>query len=253
MNLHRRPRVLVACEYSGIVRDAFKGRGWDAWSCDFLESERPGGQHYQGDVRDILGDGWDLMVGHPDCTYLTNSGARWLYEKWTPEEKEAHLEATGKVLKGHSRRPYAPRWEDLDEAAAFYRLLWETDIPHIALENPTMHGHAIKRVNGVADQFVQPWQFGTPESKATGLRLKSLPPLVEQADAAEVLAYGQTLPDKVFQRVWHLPPSPTRWKERSRTFPGIAQAMADQWGPLIEAEIEAQGTLELQLDFVGAH
>jgi len=236
----RTPRILVACEYSGMVRNAFKARGWDAWSCDFLESESPGGQHYQGDVRDILQDGWDAMVGHPDCTYLTNSGARWLYEMWTPEEKEAHLQATGKVLKGHSRRPDIQRWKDLDEAAAFYRLLWETDIPHIALENPNMHGHAIKRVGSVADQFVQPYEFGTPESKSTGLRLKNLPPLTPNEGWEKVLAYGKTLPDKVFQRVHHLPPSPTRWKERSRTFPGIAQAMADQWGPYIESIIREQ-------------
>lgn len=238
----RTPRLLVACEYSGIVRDAFAARGWDAWSCDLLPSERPGGQHYQGDVRDILNDGWDGMIGHPDCTFLTNSGARWLYEKWTPEEKAEHLERTGKVLKGHSRRPDLERWRKLDEAAAFYRMLWATDIPHIALENPTMHGHAIQRVNGTADQFVQPYEFGTPESKATGLRLKNLPLLVPNEGWEKVLEHGKTLPKKVFERVHNLPPGPNRWKERSRTFPGVGQAMADQWGPYIEQRIaeEAQ-------------
>jgi hypothetical protein len=234
------PRILVACEYSGMVRDAFAARGWEAWSCDLLPTERepsPGGHHYEGDVRDILGQRWDLMVGHPDCTFLTNSGAKWLYEEWTPEEKAKHLKKYLKPLKGHSARPDLERWRNMEEAAAFYRMLWETDIPHIALENPVMHGHAIRRVGGRATQFVQPWQFGTPESKATGLRLKNLPPLEANADASEVLAHGRTLPDKVFQRVFNLPPSPTRWKERSRTFPGVAQAMADQWGPLVESEL----------------
>ena len=262
----RTPRILVACEYSGMVRDAFAARGWDAWSCDLLESERPGGQHYQGDVRDILQDGWDAMVGHPDCTYLTNSGAKWLYEEWTQEERFEHvalyLEANGmtetfnswtakqqakfikrigKTLAGHSPRPDLERWRKLEEAAAFYRLLWEQDhIPYIALENPVMHGHAIKRVGGRATQFVQPYEYGTPESKRTGLRLKNLPKLTPNEGWEEVLAYGKTLPKKVFERVHNLPPSPTRWKERSRTFPGIAQAMADQWGPYIEARIAAE-------------
>jgi hypothetical protein len=230
----RTPRVLVACEYSGMVRDAFAARGWDAWSCDLLPSERPDAKHYQGDVRDILNRGWHLMVGHPDCTFLTNSGAKWLYEDWTPEEKARHWNATGEKLTGRSKRPDLERWRNLDDAAKFYRLLWETDIPHIALENPVMHGHAIKRVEGRATQFVQPYEYGTPESKKTGLRLKNLPKLTPNEGWEKVLAHGKTLPKKVFERVHHLPPSPSRWKERSRTFPGIAQAMADQWGPYIE-------------------
>ena len=225
-----------------MVRDAFAARGWEAWSCDLLPTERepaPGGHHYHGDVRDILGQRWDAMVGHPDCTFLTLSGVKWLYEEWTPEEKAAHLKATGHKLTGHSRRPAAERWKNLWEAAEFYKLLWSADIPHIALENPTMHGHAQRLIGGGADQTVQPWQFGTPESKGTGFRLKNLPPLEAHPDAAEVLAYGKTLPKRVFQRVHSLPPSPTRWKERSRTFPGVAQAMADQWGPFIEAKLAA--------------
>lgn len=225
-----------------MVRDAFAARGWEAWSCDLLPTERepaPGAHHYQGDVRDILQEGWDAMVGHPDCTFLTNAGSKWLYEEYAPEEKAAYLKKHGRKLTGHSTRPDLERWNNMDAAAKFYRMLWEADIPHIALENPVMHGHAIRRVGGSADQFIQPWQFGTPESKATGLRLKNLPPLVEHADAAEVLAYGRTLPDKVFQRVFNLPPSPTRWKERSRTFPGVGQAMADQWGPYMEAQLAA--------------
>lgn len=229
-----------------MVRDAFAARGWEAVSCDLLPTERepaPGARHYQGDVRDILAQRWDLMVGHPDCTFMANSGAQWLYEDWTEEERARHLKKTGKALMGRSPRPNIQRWLELEEATSFYRLLWDTDIPHIALENPTMHGHASRRIGGKADQFVQPWMFGTPESKATGLRLKNLPKLVPHADADEVLAHGRTLPDKVFQRVFNLPPSPDRWKERSRTFPGVAQAMADQWGPYIEAKLEAAGTV----------
>lgn len=226
--MSRTPRILVACEYSGMVRDAFKARGWDAWSCDLLESERPGGQHYQGDVRDILEDGWDLMVGHPDCTNLTNAANRHLY---TGKSKAENIEL------GYIRNE--PRWQAMREAADFFNLLWNADILHIALENPVMTGHARKLVGGSATQYIQPYQFGTPETKKTGLKLKNLPLLVEQDDADEVLAYGLTLPNKVFARVHNLPPSPTRWKERSRTFPGIAAAMAAQWGPYVEAQIDS--------------
>jgi hypothetical protein len=213
-----------------LVRDAFAARGWEAWSCDLLESERPSLFHYQGDVRDLLTESWDLMVGHPPCTALTNSANRHLYTGKTKAEN---------IALGYVRNE--ERWTEQAEGAAFFNMLWNADVPHIALENPVMNGRAAKLVGGVADQFVQPYQFGTPESKATGLRLKNLPPLVPHADAAKVEAYGRTLPAKVFQRVHHLPPSPTRWKERSRTFPGLAQAMADQWGPLLEAKASAAG------------
>lgn len=219
-------RVLVACEYSGIVRDAFTRAGHDAVSCDLLPSESPDGTHHQGDVMEIIGQGWDLMIGHPPCTYLTNSGAQWLWEEWTPEEKAAGVDTP------RSRRPNPQRWADLKAGAAFFTALWEAPIKHIALENPVMHRYGIEATGGRATQFVQPWQFGTPESKRTGLRLKNLPPLKPREDAAEMLAYGKTLPNNVFQRCAYLPPSPTRWIERSRTFPGIATAMAEQWGDL---------------------
>lgn len=225
-----------------MVREAFAARGWEAWSCDLLPTERepgPGAHHYQGDVRDILQRGWDLMVGHPECTYLTNSGAQWLYEEWTDKEERKHFKKYGQKLTGRSPRPDLDRWRDMEEAVEFYRLLWDADIPHIALENPVMHGHASRRIGGKADQFIHPYHFGTPESKATGLRLKNLPKLEPLPGWEKVLAHGRTLPDKVFQRVFNLPPSPDRWKERSRTFPGVAQAMADQWGPYIEAKLEA--------------
>lgn len=181
-------RVLVACEFSGIVRDAFRSQGHDAESCDFLPSERVGLHHIQGDVLDILGDGWDLMIAHPPCTYLAVSGARWMAGR--PGETEAALE--------------------------FVRALLAAPIPRIALENPvSIISSRIRK----PDQIIQPWQFGHGETKATCLWLKNLPPLVPTAIVA-----GRE------QRVHRMPPGPDRWRERSRTFPGIARAMADQWG-----------------------
>lgn len=220
------PRILVACEYSGMVRDAFAARGWDAWSCDLLETERPSNKHIIGDVVPLLEQDWDLLVAHPPCTYLTNSQNRHLY---TGKTKAENIEL------GYIRDE--ERWQDMREGAAFFNLLWNADVPHIAVENPVMNGHASKLVGGKATQYIQPYEFGTPESKKTGLRLKNLPALEALPGWEKVLAYGLTLPDKVFQRVHHLPPSASRWKERSRTFPGVAQAMADQWGPYIEQDI----------------
>lgn len=217
MNLYRKPRVLVACEYSGIVRDAFAARGWDAWSCDLLDTERPGGNHFQGDIRDILYDGWDLVIAHPPCTYLSNSGVRWLYDSFGQLNEQ--------------------RWRDMEEAAAFFNIFLECGAPHIAVENPIMHGHGVARVGGKATQFVQPYHFGTPESKRTGLRLINLPKLEKTND---VTALFKSLPKSETHKVHYASPGPDRWKERSRTYPAIAQAMADQWGPLIEDEILAE-------------
>jgi site-specific DNA-cytosine methylase len=181
-------RVLVACEYSGSVRDAFAALGWDAWSCDILPSEKPG-NHYQGDVRDILGDGWDILIAHPPCTHLAVSGARWFATKQASGEQQAALD--------------------------FVRLLLDAPIPHIALENPiSIISSAVRK----PDQVIQPWQHGHGETKATCLWLKGLPKL-QPSNVVE----GRE------QRVWKLPPSADRWKERSRTFVGIAKAMAEQW------------------------
>jgi site-specific DNA-cytosine methylase len=182
-------RVLVACEYSGIVRDAFRARGHDALSCDLLPTDRQG-PHYQGDVRDILNDGWDLMVAHPPCTDLAVSGAR-------------HFAA--KIADGRQQR-----------ALDFVRLLLDAPAPKIALENPiSVISSNIRK----PDQIIQPWQFGHGETKATCLWLKGLP-LLTPTDVVE----GRE------QRVWRLPPSADRWKIRSTTFQGIADAMAAQWG-----------------------
>ena len=183
-------KVLVACEYSGVVRDAFAAKGHYAMSCDLLPSETPG-PHYQGDIRDILFNTWDLMIAHPPCTLLSVSGARWFKDK-LPEQAEA---------------------------LNFVRLLLEAPIARIALENPiSIISSRIRK----PDQIIQPWQYGHGETKATCLWLKGLPPLVP-TDVVE----GREA------RVHKMPPSPDRWKERSRTFTGIAAAMADQWGAAI--------------------
>ena len=197
-------RVLVACEYSGRVRDAFIRRGHEAMSCDILPTDSPG-PHYQGDVQNILGDNWDLMVAHPPCTYMTNSGVTWLHKDPT-------------------------RWAKLDDAAAFFKMLLDAPIEKIAVENPIMHKYAKERIGGVKQtQVVQPWMFGHTEQKATCLWLKNLPPLVPTNDVkAEMLQ----LPDNERQRLHYLPPSADRWKLRSTTYMGIAEAMADQWGAL---------------------
>jgi len=180
-------RVLVACEFSGVVRDAFKERGHDAWSCDLLPTETPG-KHFQQDVLSILEDGWDLLIAHPPCTHLDVSGARWFKEK-QEEQKEALL---------------------------FVRALLDAPIARIALENPvSIISSRVRKPN----QIIQPWQFGHGETKATCLWLKGLPNLVPTN-----IVSGREA------RVHRMPPSPDRWKERSKTFTGIAQAMAAQWG-----------------------
>lgn len=180
-------KVLVACEYSGTVRDAFRARGHEAMSCDLLPTDKPG-PHYQGPVQDILGEGWDLMIAHPPCTHLAVSGARWFKDK---AQEQA-------------------------EALAFVRLLLDAPIPRIALENPvSVISSRIRK----PDQIIQPWQFGHGETKATCLWLKGLPKLVP-TDIVE----GREA------RIHKMPPSADRWKLRSATYQGIANAMADQWG-----------------------
>ena len=186
-------RVLVACEYSGRVRDAFIAKGHDAMSCDLLPTEVPG-PHYQGDVRDILYDGWDMMIAHPTCTYLCNSGVCWLYKR-------------------------EGRWEQMREGALFFKKLLDAPIKKKCIENPIPHKYALKIIGRKYDQIVQPHQFGHGETKATCFWLDELPPLLPTE-----IVQGRE------QRLHRLPPSPTRWKERSRTFPGIARAMAEQWG-----------------------
>jgi hypothetical protein len=194
-------KVLVACEYSGTVRDAFIAQGHDAMSCDILPTDIPG-PHYEGSILDLLHLQWDLMIGHPPCTYLTNSGVRWL--KTDPT-----------------------RWFDLNDGAAFFKALWTANIPHIALENPIPHKYAIERIGAKYDQLVQPYHFGHREQKATCLWLKGLPPLVHTNN---VKVETMALPKAKRNKMFYLPPSADRAKLRSKTYQGIADAMASQWG-----------------------
>lgn len=196
-------RVLIACEFSGIVREAFRQRGHDAWSCDLLPTEIEG-QHIQGDVLDILGDGWDLMVAHPPCTYICNSGVSWLYKR-------------------------DGRWDDMRAGALFFKALWNAPIPRIAIENPIPHKYALRIIGRMYNQVIQPYMFGHAESKATCLWLKGLPQLRETNNVFDV---WRELPDNIAQRIHHLPPSSERGKLRSITFSGIAGAMVGQWGSL---------------------
>jgi hypothetical protein len=180
-------RVLIACEYSGTVRDAFLALGHDAMSCDLLPTDVPG-PHHQGSVLEILDQGWDLMIAHPPCTHLAVSGARWFKDK----------------LKEQA------------EALRFVSTLLSAPIHKIALENPvSIISSRIRK----PDQVIQPWQFGHGETKATCLWLKNLPKLTPTN-----IVEGRE------QRIWKLPPSADRWKIRSKTFNGIAEAMAMQWG-----------------------
>lgn len=196
-------KVLIACEYSGAVRDAFIEAGHDAVSCDLLPTDVPG-PHYQGDVFDIINDGFDLMIAHPPCTYLCNSGVSWLHRDIS-------------------------RWPKMVEGALFFRKLLRANIPMIAVENPIMHKYAKAIIDQDQAQTIQPWMFGHPESKGTCLWLKNLPPLKETNNVkAEFLA----LPKKEAQRIHYASPGPDRWKLRSTTFNGIAKAMASQWGAL---------------------
>jgi hypothetical protein len=196
-------RVLVACEFSGTVRNAFLDRGHDAWSCDLLPSAERTNRHIQGDARDYLNDGWDmLVVAHPPCTRLCNSGVRWL-----------SVPPPGRTIE--------EMWAELDEGADLFSTFWNAPIDRVCIENPVMHKHAKQRIQNYEDfaQSVQPWQFGHPEVKRTCFWLRNLPAL-----------QPTNIVDGRQARVHRMPPGPDRGRERSRFFTGIAEAMADQWG-----------------------
>ena len=213
-------RVLVACEYSGAVRDAFIAQGHDAMSCDILATERPG-PHHEGDVREVLADDWDLIIAHPPCTYLCNSEVSWLHEK-----KGGHADGIEKLRAADRVKE---RWANLDEGAAFFRLFLDADCPRVCIENPVMHKYAVERIGGVRQsQSIQPYEFGHPVSKRTCLWLRGLP-LLRPTDILEKPASGLWDNQTPSGRC-NLPPGPDRWKLRSATYQGIADAMADQWG-----------------------
>ena len=194
--------VLVACEYSGVVRDAFIAKGHNAISCDILPTDSPG-PHIEGDAISLLGCSWDLLIAHPPCTYLCNSGV-------------CHLH----------RDP--DRWGELDEAADFFKIFLAADVERIAIENPIMHKYAKQKIGcGQQSQVIQPYMFGHMEQKATCLWLKGLPNLKPTKDVKEQM---MKLPNKKRQRLHYLSPGENRAKERSKTYTGIAAAMAEQWG-----------------------
>lgn len=197
--MDRKMRILVACEYSGRVRESFRKRGHDAWSCDLLESEDNSPYHFQGDVGYFIGYyKWDIIIAHPPCTDLAVSGSR-------------HFPA--KIADGRQQR-----------ALDFVQALMDAPCDRICIENPiSIISSKIRK----PDQIIQPWMFGHPEKKSTCLWLKGLPKLTATNDVSEDM---KTLPKSVTDRIHRMPPGPDRWKERSRTYQGIADAMAEQWG-----------------------
>jgi len=205
-------RVLIGCETSGMVRRAFARRGHDAWSCDLLPAEDGSNRHIVADVRDLLREGWDLLaVFHPPCTRLCNSGVRWL-----------HKPPPGRSLD--------EMWSDLDAAADLFSAVWNAPIERIAVENPVMHKHAKGRIRNYQKpaQTVQPWWFGDPAFKATGLYLRRLRLLVPTRRL--VPPPSGTAEHKRWSWIHRMGRSPDRGRARSRTFPGIADAMGEQWG-----------------------
>ena len=194
-------KVLIACEYSGVVRDAFIKAGHDVISCDLLPTDVPG-PHYEGDVFDIINDGFDLMIAHPPCTYLANSGVCWLYKNET-------------------------RWDKMRRGAEFFRELLTADIDKICIENPIMHKYAKEIIGQNYTQTIQPYEYEHMEQKRTCLWLKNLPKLESTNNVKEEM---DKLPANERQRLHYLPPSKDRWKLRSKTYHGIADAMAEQWG-----------------------
>ncbi len=197
-----KPRLINGCAKSVVLVEAFEAMGWDAWTCDILPSEG-WHKHIQDDVLNHLNDGWDMGIFHPDCTALTLSGVRWIYE-----------------IPG--------RLDEVKLASEFFNKLLDAPIPLIATENPIQH-HFAREYIRIYDQIIQPWQFDDMETKATCLWLKGLPPLIPLITIK---------PEGVKQSVWREAPSPERKANRSRTFKGIANAMAEQWVNKVESDIE---------------
>lgn len=221
-------RVLIACEYSGRTRRAFEARGHEVWSCDLLPAEDEAKNHIVGDVFDVIRDHgpFDLMIAHPPCTYLANSGVRWLRERKSTKHGDEWV--------GFNRARYLQMLYGAD----FFAKLLAGPIPKIAVENPIMHRYGRERIEKFLTEnhlpvlpthFVQPWWFGDPAFKATGFTLKGLEPLAKPASALVPPKPG-TPEHKAWSVIHNASPGPDRWKDRSRTFPGIANAMAATWG-----------------------
>ncbi|WP_417714229.1 hypothetical protein [Pseudophaeobacter arcticus] len=215
-------KILIGCETSGIVREAFLALGHDTWSCDLLPADTHSNRHIQGDIQHVMQDEWDLMaVMHPPCTRLCNSGVRWL-------------------SKPPAARSLDEMWRELDEGAALFSACWNADhIPSVAIENPVMHRYAKERIENyqAPAQTVQPWQFATNpngpdnERKRTCFWLRGLPQLIHTGTLD-----GTTARDSVHKAS----PGVNRWKIRSKFFPGLAAAMADQWGSAAQTRYTAQ-------------
>jgi hypothetical protein len=213
--------ALIGCEESGVVRRAFAARGIDAWSCDKLSARDGSNKHLRCDLLDLLGLGWGFLgVMHPPCTVLCNSGVK-------------HLYIGGRAENGRNEA----RWVELEEAAAFYRSCRNAPIPRVAIENPVMHGHAIRLTARGKTHFVHPYFFGEPFFKMTGFETRNLPPLV----ATNKLTPPKpgTAEHKAWSACHRAAPGPNRARDRSRTYEGVADAMADQWGRFIDAEVRS--------------
>lgn len=215
-------RILIACEYSGVIRNAFLARGHDAWSCDLLATEQdPKTRHYQRDVKEILGYSWDLVIAHPPCKYLTNAGSKHLY---VGMKKSGGIDPV--------------RWENMLSAVEFFVLFLGIKVNRVAVENPIMHCHASSRILQTYSQLIQPWMFGHAETKATCLWLHNLPKLVPtNIIAPDYERWPSGKGNGYNPKVHYASPSPKndpdkRMRERSRTITGYAEAMADQWGNL---------------------
>lgn len=224
-------RVLIGCETSGKMRRAFDALGHDAWSCDLLPADDGSNRHIVGDVRDLLDDGWDLLaVMHPPCTRLCNSGVRWLTdppkklnETYSAAEREAY-----QTMDRNQRLVFM--WQELDKGAALFSDCWNAPIKRVAVENPVMHRHAKMRIRNYEPpaQTVQPWWFGDEAFKATSFYLRGLPKL--RATNRLTPPKAGTEEHKRWSKIHRAPPGPDRWKIRSQTFDGIANAAALQWG-----------------------
>ena len=197
-------KVLIACEFSGVMRRAFRAMGHDAWSCDLLPAEDGISYHIQGDVRPLLRQRWDLVIAHPPCTRLCNSGVRWLAER--------------------------DLWDEMRQGAAFFLECLNANAERVAVENPVMHRYAREVIGRGPDFTVQPWQFGDPAKKRTCFWTRGLPALVPTSK----MTAADARPD-----CHRASPGPDRWKFRSVTYPGIAAACAMQWGGVADAIREA--------------
>lgn len=221
LDIGRVYRILVGCETSGVVRRAFAARGHDVWSVDMLPAEDSSNRHIIGDVRDYLDDGWDLLtVMHPPCTRLCNSGVRWL-----------HTPPPGRTLE--------EMWVELEAGAALFAACWHAKVPAVCIENPIMHRHArdLLPAGLPRPQIVQPWWFGHKVFKATGLYLRGLPQLLPTNQLSP--PKPGTDEHKCWSVIHRAPPRADRWRVRSRTFDGLARAMAEQWSPMVAEIAEA--------------